>query len=244
MDKVLRAMIVDDEAPARETLRTILSLHPNIKVVAETDCVATAAALFLDFRPDVIFLDVQMPNGDGFTLLPKLQPIPAIIFVTAYDEYAVRAFEVNAIDYLLKPVRGDRLSQAIQRVLHRPRADSAGPFLPEDQILLRSDSELRMTFVTEITGIEAEGNYARVHVRDGSSVFMRRGIAEWDALLPKPMFLLALRSLILNVRAIDKVISQSRDNILVYVAGFSVPVILSRRAFHRLREAFREQNLL
>lgn len=244
MDTVLRAMIVDDEAPARESLQRMLAAHPNVKVVAEANSVANAAALYLDLKPDVIFLDVQMPTGDGFSLLPKLQPIPSVIFVTAYDEYAVRAFEVNAIDYLLKPVRGDRLSEAIQRILHQPKIDPKKPLMPEDRIFLRSDSTMRVVHVDSITGIEAEGNYSRVHVRDGSSIFMRRRIAEWDAILPKPMFLPVSRSLLLNLRAVDRVSVKSRDQILVQVVGFSVPVILSRRAYHRLREALREQNLV
>ena len=104
MPTPLRALIVDDEAPARELLRALLAVHTNVEVVGEACSVSTAATLCGDLQPNLIFLDVQMPGGDGFSLLGKLDPLPAIIFVTGYDKFAVRAFEVNAVDYLLKPV--------------------------------------------------------------------------------------------------------------------------------------------
>jgi len=94
----LRTMIVDDEAPAREFLGDLLSAHPHVKIVGEANSAGSAASLFADLRPNLVFLDVQMPDGDGFSLLPKLDPLPAIIFVTAFDAFAVRAFDVNAID--------------------------------------------------------------------------------------------------------------------------------------------------
>ena len=128
MPTVLRALIIDDEAPARDLLWALLADHPNVKVVGEANCATAAASLYADLRPEVVFLDVHMPNGDGFSLLPKLQPMPAVIFVTAYDRFAVRAFEVNAVDYLLKPIRSDRLADALQRIFHRPRPLQMGPY--------------------------------------------------------------------------------------------------------------------
>lgn len=239
MNEILRAIVVDDEAPAREVMRQMLTAHPNVKLVGEASSPAAAVELFLDMRPDVVFLDVQMPQGDGFSILPKLQPLPAIIFVTAYEEYAVRAFEVNAIDYLLKPVRGERLSQALHRVVHLPRATPTRRYVPEDRIFLESDTEMRVVFIAEVSGIDAEGNYSRVHVTDGSSVFMRRSMAEWDALLPMPMFVRVNRSLFLNRRSVEKVEVESRDKVVVHVQGFTTPEILSRRGFERLRRALR-----
>jgi len=245
MQTVLRALIVDDEAPARELLQDLLAVHRNVKVVGETNCAAAAVSLFTDLHPDLIFLDVQMPKGDGFSILPKLQPLPAVIFVTAYDQFAVRAFEVNAVDYLLKPVRPERLANALQRIGHSPRPVQAGPFLHGDQIFLRSDSGTRLVFVTEISGIEAEGNYTRVHLADGSSTFIRRGIAEWESLLPKPFFLRADRSLIIHLQAVTKVVLESRrDHLAVEVQGFEASISLSHRAAVRLRRALRESKAL
>lgn len=244
MNEILRAIVVDDEAPAREVMRQLLGAHPNVKLVGEATSPASAVDLYFDVRPDVVFLDIQMPAGDGFSILPKLQPIPAIIFVTAYDEYAVRAFEVNAVDYLLKPVRGERLSQALHRVVYLPRPKQTKQYLPEDRMFLESDASIRVVFVGEISGIEAEGNYSRVHVTDGSSVFIRRSMAEWEALLPEILFVRVHRSLLLNHRAIEKINMDDREHVAVQVKGFTVPLILTKRAFARLRKALRGSGML
>lgn len=244
MKTILRAVIVDDEAPSRHLLKQLLMMHPNIEVIGEANSAASAVELCGDLRPDVLFLDVQMPDGDGFSVLPKLEPLPAIIFVTAYDRFAVRAFEVNAVDYILKPPGAGRLASAIQRIMLSPKQTAPQPFLHDDQIFLRSDSAMRVVFVAEIAGIEAEGNYTRVHLVDGSSMFIRRGIAEWMRLLPLSHFVRLHRSLIVNLRAVQNVVWEERDEMTVEMAGFSVPVRLSRRAALRLRKALRQPNLL
>jgi two-component system, LytTR family, response regulator len=241
MGTVRRALIVDDEAPARELLRALLACHRNVDVVGEADCATDAASLYMDLRPDIVFLDVQMPDGDGFSLLPKLRPIPAVIFVTAYDKFAVRAFEVNAVDYLLKPVRAERLADALQRIEHLPSPARGGPYSHDDRIFLRSDSEMRLVFVTQIAGIKADGNYTRVHLTDGSSAFIRRGITQWERLLPVPYFLRVDRSLILHLRAVRRLVIAA-DHDAAEVEGLGSPTILSQRASSRLRRALRELN--
>ena len=238
----LRTMIVDDEAPAREFLGDLLSAHPHVKIVGEANSVATAASLYADLRPDLIFLDVQMPDGDGFSLLPRLDPLPAIIFVTAFDAFAIRAFDVNAIDYLLKPVRPDRLAHALERIVHKPPPTNPKQLREDDQILLKSDSRMHVAFVTQISGIEAEENYTRVILADGSSEFLRRSMNEWEGLLPNTLFLRISRSLILNLNAVDKLVAEDRDNSVVEVRGFSAPISLGRKAATRLRSALRLRN--
>ena len=180
MQTLLRALIVDSEAPARELLQDMLATHRNVRVVGEANSAPTAVSLYEDLHPNLVFMDVQMPKGDGFSLLPKLQPLPAIIFVTACDQFAVRAFEVDAVDYLLKPVRPERLANALQRVVHSQKPAQAERLSYDDKILLDSDTEMRVVFVGEISEIVAEGNYTRVHLADGSSSFVRRGISQWD----------------------------------------------------------------
>lgn len=240
----LRAIIVDDEAPSRELLQELLGPHPNVQVIGEANSVATAAALCTDLRPNLIFLDVQMPDGDGFSLLSKLDPLPAIIFVTAFDAYAVRAFEINAVDYLLKPVRPDRLADALQRIIRQPQPTHSEKLLEDDRIFLRSDSNLRVVFVTDISGVEAQENYSRVHLVDGTATLIRRGMSEWEKVLPPQHFLRTHRSLIVNLQAIKKVVMEARDEISVLLAGFPEPVRLGRRAAMRLRRAMRQPNLL
>ena len=124
-----------------------------------------------------------------FFLLPKLQPMPAVIFVTAYDRFAVRAFEANAVDYLLKPIRSERLDDALQRIFHRPRPLQVGPTPTIKSSPLRLKNGL--VFVAQITAIEANANHTRIHLADRSSTFVRRGITEWETLLLKPFFLRA-----------------------------------------------------
>lgn len=122
-----RALIVEDEEDAREFLRGLLKCHPEVEVVGEAENVTEAIAKFNTLKPDLVFLDVQMPKRDGFSLLPELRPAPDIIFATAFDTFAVKAFEVNAADFLLKPISADRLALALSRLDSRtPR--KAKPF--------------------------------------------------------------------------------------------------------------------
>ena len=189
-------------------------------------------------------MDVQMPKGDGFSLLPKLQPLPAIIFVTACDQFAVKAFEVDAVDYLLKPVRPERLANALQRVVHSQKPAQAERLSYDDKILLDSDEEMRLAFVAEISGIVAGANYTRVHLADASSLFLRRGITQLDCMLPKPFFVRVERSLIIRLQAVRKVVAQARDEVSVEVEGFSAPLPLGRRASFRLRRALRDSKVI
>ena len=244
MQTLLRALIVDSEAPARELLHDMLATHRNVRVVGEANSAPTAVSLYEDLHPNLVFMDVQMPKGDGFSLLPKLQPLPAIIFVTACDEFAVRAFEVDAVDYILKPVRPERLANALQRVVHSQKPAQTERLSYDGKILLDSETEMRVVFVPEISGIVAEGNYTRVHLADGSTAFVRRGISQWDCMLPKPFFVRVNRSLIICLQAVRKVVAEARDAVAVEVEGFDAPLALGGRASFRLRRALRESNTL
>lgn len=239
MNPILRALIVDDDAPARERLRNLLTSHHDVKVVGEANSAANAAALCADLHPNLIFLDVEMPKGDGFSLLEKLEPLPAIIFVTAYDEYAVRAFEVNAVDYLLKPVNPVRLSDALQRIIHVPPTTQNRPFLATDRIFLRHGKKTRVVFIPDISGIKAEENYSDVYLADGSKIFMRRMISEWEECLPTPLFCSPHRSLIVNLRTIHDVVLESRDRISFKLLGHEKVFSIGQRSAAALRQAMR-----
>jgi two-component system, LytTR family, response regulator len=244
MQTLLRALIIDSEAPERERLQDMLATHRNVRVVGEANSAPTALSLYEDLHPNLVFMDVKMPKGDGFALLPKLRPLPAIIFVTAYDEFAVKAFEVDAVDYLLKPVRPERLANALQRVVHSQKPSQATRLSYTDKILLDTDENMHVVFVAEISGIAAEGNYTSVQLADGSSSFVRRGIAQWDSMLPKPFFIRVERSLIIHLKAVRKVIAEDRDEVSVDVEGFKEPLLLGRRGSFRLRRALRESSAL
>jgi two-component system, LytTR family, response regulator len=243
---MLRTLIIDDEPPARDLMRRLLMAHrAEIEIVGEARSVADAAEKCVALRPELVFLDVQMPHEDGFALLPKLPaPLPAVIFVTAYDTFAVRAFEVNAVDYILKPVAPVRLAHAIARVaIHLATSGtsvgepSPAPLQLTDTVFLRSDRGLRTAPVTAITLIEAAENYTRVHLVDTSPVLVRRAMSEWDQILPPTHFVRVERSLLVNRSAVQRLDVVSRDVAHAHLAGRAAPLILARRASLRLRQA-------
>lgn len=178
MTPLRRALIVDDEDDARASLRQLLASHPEVEIVGEAGDVPEALRLFRSLNPNLIFLDVQMPKRDGFALLPELQPLPDIIFVTAYDCFAVKAFEVNAVDFLVKPIHPERLEVSLARLV-RPVRRNAKPFTRDDSVFLYSDHELRVVAVTDVLHIRAYQNYGRVQTAHGKPILVRRKMREW-----------------------------------------------------------------
>lgn len=240
----LRAIIIDDEAPAREALLDLLSAHPNVRVIGEANSLANALELCRDLRPNLLFLDIQLGDGCGFDLLPKLNISPSIIFVTAYDEFAIRAFEVNAIDYLLKPPNRTRLAHALERITHLPKATFTGVFTKQDRVVLQSDDKFLVAFVSEISGIVAQENYSLVHLSAGETVLLRRSMAEWESVLPRDLFFRPNRSLIVNLEMVRKVSMNNRDDMDVEISDFSTPVRLGRKAGVLLRRELKQPHLL
>ena len=235
----MRALLVDDERLARKRLRELLSAHPEIEIVGEAASVTEAEDFLSGQIPDLIFLDVQMPREDGFQLLPKLPaPPPRIVFVTAHDAYAVRAFEVNALDYLLKPVDPRRLQAAIAR-LGQPVNRGWPGFHVDDRIMLDDGQSIRFTAISRLAAIEAEGNYTRVHVAEDRPAFVPRGIGDWADALPHPPFLRADRSLIVNLALICEVRTRSRDVAAVLLEGVDQEFPVGRAASVRVKAALR-----
>jgi two-component system, LytTR family, response regulator len=192
-------------------------------------------------RPDVLFLDIQMPGGDGFQLLDALAPdLPFTVFVTAYDRYALRAFEVNALDYLLKPVEPVRLVATLQRLRQRMGAAGApAPVAPallldEDRVLLPLGHSGCFAPVRDILHITAQGKHSAVRLHDGREVIVRQTLASWVARLPAELFATLDRSCIVQWRRIQRVDFDAQDT----VVGFGVPgcqLTLGRTAAQRLR---------
>lgn len=224
----IRAIIVDDEPAARRGVRLLLERDRSIEVVGEAANGAEAAALIRREKPDLAFLDVQMPGSDGFEALRQLAPAeaPTIVFVTAYDEYALRAFEVHAVDYLLKPYDDARFGAALQRAKEEIRrrqtdtvnarltqlldylqaaggAGSPGAEGPGDRILLKSSGEIFFLKAEEIDWIEAEGDYMKFHV-NGRAHLMRETMARLEARLDPKRFIRIHRSTIVNIDRLRK----------------------------------------
>lgn len=240
----LRAIIVDDEHPARRWLRKLLSNHTDIEIVGEAEDLTHARDIVAALQPEVVFLDVQMPPATGFDLLPWLPVHTRIIFVTAFDCFAVKAFEANALDYLLKPVHPDRLAQAVVR-LHtgaggKPRAqiaaDSQAALTMDDLLPMRDRDVLRMIAVNRIAAIQAEGAYTKIVVSDAAPMMVLCAISDWEARLPSPPFARLDRSRIVNLSKLTEAIMKNRNQTLLTLGGVDGALELGRAASQRLRQ--------
>ena len=174
MSPTLRVMLVDDEAPARARLRRLLLAHPQIEVVAEARNGREALQGHAEHRPDALFLDVQMPEADGLAVAASLpDPAPALVFVTAYDQYALPAFDAAALDYLLKPVDAEHVARAVQRLLGRAVCAAGGRRPVPEKLLISERGRTLVLPVAEIEWLEAADNYVVVH-SGGRAPLLRR----------------------------------------------------------------------
>lgn len=240
-----RALLIDDEEPARNRLRELLAERSDVEVVGEAASVAEAEQLCGSLRPDLLFLDLQMPRGSGFELLGRINPVPDVIFVTAHDQYAVRAFEVNAIDYLLKPVFAERLDLAMCRLAGRRSEAAEAPrarFRDGDRLFLPTSNGLRVALIRQVTHVTADGNYTSVKLFDGSSHLIDRSMNEWEALLPAAQFVRLDRSLLLNLAHIESLRVNSRDTAQVTVSGSSEVLKIGRAGRSRLQSALKNRD--
>ena len=236
----LRAIIVDDERIARTRLRRLLSEQPDIEIVAECADGMTAVDAVRELSPDLLLLDIEMAGMNGFDVLDALGPErqPAVIFITAYDEHAVRAFEACALDYLLKPTSPDRLSKALRRarehIAAHPRvaAPSVAPEVPTAggrRFTVRSGGRISFVTAEEIDWVEAAGNYVILHVGKLNHM-MRETMGGIEAQLPSDTFLRVSRSAIVNLRRIKELHSSpAGEDAAILVDGQRVHVTRSLR---------------
>ncbi|MDF3057941.1 MAG: histidine kinase [Rariglobus sp.] len=241
----LRVVLVDDGRPARWRLRELLARHVEVEIVGEASDVEEARVLMQTAKPDVVFLEVELSRGRGLDLLPRLSvPLPAVVFVTASDAFAVQAFDAGVFDYLLKPVNPARLGQTVRRLLHGGLVGTLVPnALPavttlqlQDRISLKGARTIQVTEVGRIAAIVAEGTYSRVLLRDLAPVTVLRGISDWTRSLPMECFTRLERSLILQISLVRGIEVVSRDEALLTIDGLPAPVTIGRTALRRLRQ--------
>ena len=227
-----RAMIVDDERLARDELRFLLRAHPEIDVVAEAEDVESAIATLPQARPQLLFLDVQLGSETGFDLVEHVPAGTGIIFVTAYDRHAVRAFDVNALDYLLKPVNPARLGAALDRV--QTTTKPSAPLTIDDRLFLPDDPPtfLALRDVVCITGAD---DYTRVVTTDGRERLVHKSLREWEERLPVRSFLRVHRSTIIGIEHVARFEPWSNRSYQVFMHGRSEAVLVSRRYAARMR---------
>jgi len=246
----MRTLIVDDESPARERLKRLLADVEEVELIGEAESGVQAVEMIEREKPDLVFLDIQMPGLDGFEVIEALADPPPVIFVTAYDEYAIRAFEVNALDYLLKPFSRERLEKAIRRaqealVEEQDFATRLGPLLESlaaqgrylTRLAVRDRDRIRVLGVDEVDWIGVEGERVLVHAGD-KAYPIRRTLAELEARLDPARFFRAHRSAIVNLDRVKEVIPWFKgSHKLRLTTGAEVELSRARaRALRRILE--------
>lgn len=237
----LRVLIVDDARLARAELRTLLACIDDVELVGEAEDVPQARAEITRLHPDLVLLDIQMPSGSGFDVLDALDVMPAVVFTTAYDHYALQAFEANALDYLLKPVDPVRLASALDKA-RASRSMGAAPVAndgrsalgAEDQVFLRDGERCWFVATGEISRIVVDGNYVRIWFREHAAL-LARSLSALEARLDPALFFRANRNTLVNLRHIRTVEPSVSDG---YTLGLhdGGEVEVSRRQARELRE--------
>jgi two-component system LytT family response regulator len=226
----MKALIVDDEPLARRELARLLAAFPRIQVVGEAAHIDEARERIDALAPDVVFLDIQMPGGTGFDLLERLDRVPRIVFTTAYDQFAVKAFDVNALDYLLKPIEPERLASAIAKL--QPFV-SPGADTPPDQLFIKDGPRCWFVPLREVSLFTSEGNYVRLHW-GRERPLLGRSLASLEEKLDPKRFFRANRAQILNLDFIAHV--EAGDGGRLHVQLRDGPEIeLSRRQASEFR---------
>jgi two-component system, LytTR family, response regulator len=234
----MKALLVDDERIARQELRRLLAAHPEIEIVGEARNGEEAIAAVAELTPDLVFLDIQMPGMTGFEFLEKLDDLPQIIFTTAYDEYAVKAFEANALDYLMKPIAPERLAASLRKIKSTVVAGTSAK--PLDQVFVRDGERCWIVRMADLYLLESEGNYTRLYfgrfASDATRPLIPRSLTALEQRLDPAMFFRAGRKHIVNLKWIDRVENGVADN-LVITLKTGETVEMSRRQSARLKDA-------
>jgi two-component system, LytTR family, response regulator len=232
----MKALIVDDERLARNEVRRLLGEFSWISIVGEAENADDALTKINELRPDILFLDVQMPEKSGFDLLESIRgELPHVIFTTAYDEFALRAFEVNALDYLVKPITPERLALALSRVRESGQPpESDAPLRPSDHVLVRDGTRCWFIPVRRIRLLESEGNYTRVHF-DSAKPLIYRSLSTLEQRLPAETFFRINRQQIVNLEFIENIESWFSGGLKVWLRG-GEECEVSRRAARTFRQ--------
>ena len=242
----IKAIIVDDEPLARASLKSALGVFDDVEILKECANGFEAVQAVQALRPDVVFLDIQMPKLDGFDVAELLgDESPLVVFVTAYDEYAIRAFETKALDYLLKPVQGERLAKTLERIKEHLAQDDFPPIdklleahrknsSPITRILVRDRSDVHIIPVEDVMYIEAQDDYIEIHTTKGSFLKNER-ISNLEDALDSGQFCRIHRSFIMNIEFLSKIEPHTKDSKLAILKnGRNLPI--SRSGYAKLTE--------
>lgn len=238
MKATMTALIVDDERLSRKELALMLAGNPRLKVIGEAEDVPSAIVNIKELNPDLIFLDIQMPGQTGFDLLEQIDYEGRIIFVTAYDEYAIRAFEVNALDYLLKPVSPERLEKSVSRLFEdaEPAVEPKKVLNWNDRLFILFGNQMRFLKISTIVCIIAEGDYSKVYTTDQQPGLVLKSMQEWEERLPESYFCRIHRSAIINMDFADRLEKWFNYSYQVHLKGYPEPLVISRRYAKKIKD--------
>ncbi|MGB8193999.1 MAG: LytTR family DNA-binding domain-containing protein [Chitinophagaceae bacterium] len=243
---MIKAILIDDEPLARSIVKEYLQHHPQIEVVQECNDGFEGVKAIMQYQPDLIFLDIQMPKISGFEMLELVEQPPAVIFTTAFDEYAIKAFENNAVDYLLKPFSRERFDKAIRKWTEQKNLPAEKPDttslletaaqLPQQsrRIVVKIAGRIRIIPIDEVHFLEAADDYVKIHTKDGSFI-KNRTMGSFEQVLDAQQFVRCHRSYMVNVQFITRIDPYEKESYLAILkSGEKVPV--SKTGYVKLRK--------
>ncbi len=234
----MKALIIDDERLARKELFSLLADYPEIEIIGEAGNADEAYEQIVDKRPELLFLDIQMPGKDGFQLLEMLDAVPEVIFTTAYDEYALKAFEINALGYLLKPIRKEKLDEILKKVikLHEPqKPETTGHKLGlNEQVFVKDGDKCWFVKLSDVRLFESDGNYIKVYF-DQYKPMIHKSLNALDKKLDERAFFRASRKHIINLSWIESIETWFNGGLLVKLKG-GEKIEVSRRQASKFKE--------
>jgi len=237
---MLRVALIDDEPLARQRLRHLLKSHPGVTIIGEADGRDSALKLLRREKADAVFLDIEMPGASGFELLQDLERPPKAVIVTAHARHAIHAFDIEAIDCILKPVSPGRFAQAVRRIesacLPADESRPDAPYSADDRICLQTPQRTLVVPLSAIPVLQADGDFTRVFVINSPPLLICKPIGHYEKLLPSPPFARVDRSLIIHLEAITRIDRKSRDEAVLFMQEISAPFALGRSAQTRIRE--------
>ena len=235
----MKALIIDDERLARQEIRKLLEPHSEVEIVGECSDADEAIEEIKKSKPDLLLLDIHMPEKSGFDLLQELDEVPEVIFISAYDQYAIDAFKVNALDYLLKPVEEDLLANAIEKVRKRLRnqpatEDKNEVLKAENQIFIKDGEKCWFVTLKDIRYFESYGNYVRVYFENNKPLILK-SLNNLSERLDEKTFFRANRKHLINLLWVDKIENWFNGGLRVTMKD-GVEIEISRRQSSRFRE--------
>lgn len=232
----MRALIIDDERLARKELIKLLEEHPSIEIIGEASNADEAIELINEHNPDLLFLDIQMPGKNGFQLLEALDSTPSVVFTTAYDEFALKAFDVNALDYLLKPIQSERLAEAVNKIIEKEKSKTPASVRAkekklglEDQVFVKDGDRCWFVSLANVRLFESDGNYIKVYF-DSNRPMIHKSLNALDEKLDERAFFRASRKHIVNLSWVEGIEPWFNGGLMVRLRGGDKVEVSRRQA--------------